>query len=291
MSVFRVRPAATTGRWPIAPVTYGRLLTSPFRVLPDFVIVGAQRCGTTSLYHTLIRHPQIGAATTKEVHFFDNHHDRGSLWYRAHFPTMFERQRSERAGTRLLAGEASPYYLFHPHAPARLKAAMPNAKLIVILRNPTARAYSHYQHAVKKGYEPLSFVQAIDMEEERLSGEIERMLADPSYRSFAHQRWSYVSRGVYIDQLNAWSRLFPRDQLLVLHLAELCERPALTWTRVFNFLGIDEYDFGESERWSVGRYGGLESGIRKMLEERFRPHNARLYDWLGEDLGWDGSLR
>jgi len=264
-----------------------RLLTAPVRVLPDFVIIGAQRCGTTSLYHTLMRHPQIGAASRKEVHFFDTNHDRGALWYRAHFPTVFDRWRGQRVRSRYRAGEASPYYLFHPLAPGRLKAMIPAAKLIVILRNPVDRAYSHYHHSVRKGYESLSFEQALEMEEERLKSENERIASDPQYVSVAHLRWSYTSRGFYMDQLQAWLRHFPREQLLVLHLADLRRHPARTWSRLFEFLGIDAYEIGESERRAVGTYDEIPPRTRWMLQERFRPHNARLYDWLGEDLGWD----
>jgi hypothetical protein len=257
-----------------------------FLLLP-VVVIGALICGTSSLYLKLIRHREIGAAITKEVHFFDNNHDRGMAWYRAHFPTVFERLKKRRSGARFLACEASPYYLFHPHAPARLKALIPRAKLIVLLRNPVERAYSHYHHSLRKGYEPLSFEQAVDKEPERLSGEMDRMLADPRYLSAPHQQWSYVSRGVYIDQLERWSELFPREQLLILHLAELSQHPALTWSRVTSFLELDGCDFAESKPRSEGRYAQLDKATRGKLQEWFRPHNARLYDWLQQDLGWD----
>ena len=264
-----------------------RLLTAPVRVLPDFVIIGAQRCGTTSLYHTLLRHPRVGAATTKEVHFFDNNHDRGALWYRAHLPTVFDRWRNQRGGSPYRTGEASPYYLFHPLAPGRLKAMVPGAKLIVILRNPVERAYSHYHHSVRKGYESLSFEQALAVEEDRLAGEYERITSDPRYVSIPHLRWSYVSRGLYMDQLQAWLCHFAREQLLVLHLADVVRDPKRSWDRVFRFLGIDPFEIGTSERRSIGAYDAIEPATRRMLQERFRPHNARLYGWLGEDLGWD----
>jgi hypothetical protein len=270
-------------------VTLGRVLTASFRLLPDVVIIGAQRCGTTTLFHTLARHPQIAASTTKEVHFFDNNYQRGQLWYRAHFPTVFERRWRERSGRPLLACEASPYYLFHPHAPARLKALLPHARLIVILRNPVERAYSHYHHSVRRGYEQLPFDEAVDREEERLAGEVDRMLADPGYFSFPHQRRSYCNRGIYVDQLEAWCRLFPRDQLLILHLPDLTRAPALTWSRVFGFLNIEGQDLGEVKALSVGGYNELNEQSRRSLERWFRPHNARLFEWLGYDLDWDAG--
>jgi hypothetical protein len=152
------------------------------------------------------------------------------------------------------------------------------------------RAHSHYHHSVTKGYEPLSFEEAIDREEERLAGEVEQMVADPGYFSFPHQRWSYLRRGNYIAQLVAWSRVFPREQILVLQLSELSQRPALTWSRIFGFLGIEPFDFGEGTRLSNARYDPLNPATRQRLAGWFRPHNLKLYDWLGEDLEWDFQL-
>ena len=263
------------------------LLTAPFRVLPDFVIIGAQKCGTTTLYNTLTRHPSVGAASRKEVHFFDNEHDRGALWYRSHFPLAFERWRHRHAGLKFVAGEASPYYLFHPHAPARCQALLPETRLIAILRNPVDRAYSHYHHAVRRGFETLPFEEAIEKEDDRVSGEHKRMLADPHYVSSAHQHFSYVSRGFYLDQLCAWLRVFPREQLLVVQLSDLHRQPAPTWTCLFEFLGIEPRDLGVPPRWGRATYEPLDPRMRNLLRERFQQPNARLYEWLGRDLGWE----
>ena len=151
------------------------------RPLPDFLIIGAQRCGTTSLYRYLEKHPQvIGAAPSKGVHYFDVHHERSLRWYRAHFPT---RRRRDRAGDRAVTGEASPYYVFHPHGPDRVRAAVPNVRLILMLRDPVVRAFSQYQQEYARGFEDAeTFEQALELEPGRLAGERERMLADPRLR-------------------------------------------------------------------------------------------------------------
>src|SRR5581483_353597 len=168
--------------------------TSRLRPLPEFLIIGAQRTGTTSLYKYLYEHPQFVSATlkTKGVHFFDMRYDKGMAWYRAHFPTSAYRAFFRaRHGCDLVTGEASPYYLFHPHVPYRLAQHMPDVKLIAMLRDPIERTYSMWQHELSRGFEHLDrFEDALDAEEKRLAGEIEKMNADPDYTSFSHQHHS-----------------------------------------------------------------------------------------------------
>src|SRR5579863_9235330 len=135
-----------------------RASTSPLRMAPDFMIIGALRGGTTSLYSYMTAHPGIGPAYMKEVHFFDVHYKKGFPWYQAQFPSLPQKYYRERVQKqRFITGEASPYYLFHPHAPKRIAKILPQVKLVVLLRNPVTRAYSHYSHEVAGGHESLSF--------------------------------------------------------------------------------------------------------------------------------------
>ncbi|MET0607965.1 MAG: sulfotransferase domain-containing protein, partial [Gaiellaceae bacterium] len=165
-------------------------VTSPFRPLPDFLVLGAQKAGTTALYEYLRRHPQISGPSWKEVSFFDRHWARGESWYRGNFPNV-ARTRGKHVG------EASPSYVFHPLAPRRVQEVVPEARLIVLVRNPVDRALSQYNHEVALGWEPLPFEEALDAEEERLRGEQERMASDPRY--FSREWWShtYKARGRY----------------------------------------------------------------------------------------------
>ncbi len=190
--------------------TYGTA-TARLRPLPDFLILGAQKAGTTALYEYLRRHPGITGPRWKEVSYFDRHYARGRAWYRGNFPV--------RDGG--LVGEASPSYLFHPLAPERAAALVPGARLIAILRDPVERAYSHYQHELSFGREPLSFEEALEREEARMAGELERMLADPGYFSHAWWNFTYRSRGLYAEQLERWRAVFGPDRLLVLANEEL----------------------------------------------------------------------
>ncbi|HET7626188.1 MAG TPA: sulfotransferase [Verrucomicrobiae bacterium] len=166
---------------------------------PTFIIVGAQKAGTTSLYHLLYRHPRIKPAKKKELHYFDNNYFRDQSWYESMFPLarLFFGAPSKVA--KPITGEASPYYLFHPSAVSRMARTLPDAKLIVLLRNPVERAYSHYQHQVRSRTENLSFEDALASEKERIQGEAEKLLKDDRFRSAKHRRYSYLSRGIYAD--------------------------------------------------------------------------------------------
>lgn len=250
--------------------------------LPDFVIIGAQKCGTSSLYHLLRQHPDVEPSRRKEIHYFDVNFDRGIGWYKAHFPSGL---REDGRGT--ISGESSPYYLFHPHAPKRMAAAVPGAKLIVLLRNPVDRAYSHYQAAARQRRESLGFEAALGVEKERLQGEREKMVADESYVSLEHQHFSYLTRGIYVDQISRWLEFFPEDQMLVMKSEDFFERPWETLNETLNFLELLEW---RPETWKVRNKGDykerMDPATRRQLEEYFRPHNLRLYEHLGVDFGW-----
>ena len=167
------------------------------RTLPDFLVLSAGRCGSTSLFAALCEHPQVLPPSHKETHFFDRNWTRGLDFYRRLFPLQARRRaRARRAGGPVLTGEATTYYLLHPAVPARASAAIPDARLVVILRDPVDRAYSHYQLSVRRGREKLSFEEALDAEPERLAGAEERLLADPAADVPSHRVHSYVARGM-----------------------------------------------------------------------------------------------
>jgi len=275
---------------PLAKLYRG--VTSPIRLLPDFLIIGTQRGGTTSLYHYLEAHPGIAPATTKEIHFFDRRVNKGLVWYRGHFPTSIEKYYVERIQRRaFVTGEASPSYLFHPHAPKRIAKALPQTKLIVLLRNPIDRAYSQYYHSLELGYETLPFEEAIEGEEERTAREREKILKDKSYESYAYKHLSYLTRGIYVDQLRVWMELFPREQFLILKSEDFYADPAASLKQVLNFLNLPEMDTQvrkkEYKQYNNTTYSKMDPALRKRLVEYFKPHNARLYDFLGVDFGWD----
>lgn len=264
-----------------------REASSALRMLPDFIIIGGQRCGSTSLYRSLTSHPGILSARIKEVHFFDLAYQRGLPWYQANFPLSASAkiQQMFRGGEQpYLTGEASPYYLFHPLVPARVKAALPQVKLIALLRNPIDRAYSHYQHYIAAGFEQLSFEEAIEREPERLRGEEEKLLQDGNYCSYNHQMYSYLARGRYTEQLQRWWRHFPREQILLITSEEFSENPSAVSRRALEFLGTCEPDreSAMNEKYHAKPYTApMNPETRRSLQEYFAPYNQELYELTG----------
>src|SRR5579884_800756 len=269
-----------------------RGITAPVRLLPDFLIIGTQRGGTTSLYHYLQAHPCLQATTTKEVHFFDRKYHKGLLWFRSHFPTVWEKSRAQQVQKQaFVTGEASPSYLFHPHVYKRVAQTLPHVKLIVLLRNPVDRAYSQYYHSIELGYESRSFEEAIHDEQERTAQEREKILKDAHYQSYAYKHHSYLTRGIYVDQLQAWMSFFPREQFLILKSEDFYADPAATLKQVYAFLNLPVTELQsqkkEYKQLNNTSYAKMDEALRTRLVEYFRPHNARLYEFLGTDFGWN----
>jgi hypothetical protein len=261
-------------------------LTSRRRALPNALVIGTQKAGTSSMYEYLTRHPAVARASTKEVHFFDLAYERGISWYRGHFPTerQIERQRAE-TGLEPVVCEATPYYLFHPQVPYRVRGTLGRIPLIVLLRDPVDRAISHYEHSVALGAEELSLADAIEREPERLAGEAERLAADPCAKSGPHRYHSYLSRGVYADQLAVWLALFPRDQFLILSSHDLFRDPLASMARVYEFLDLPPHALPAYPPYGQRDYS-VDPALRKWLRAYFAPHDERLWALIGEELRW-----
>ncbi|MFY1637067.1 sulfotransferase family protein [Solwaraspora sp. WMMB335] len=255
------------------------VVPGPLGALPEFLIIGGQRCGTTSLHHYLAAHPQVRPATGKELQFFTVHHGRGLRWYRAHFPVRPPAVRSF---------EASPYYLFHPSVPARVSAALPQARFVALVRDPVERAYSHYLHTRSYGAEPLPFAEAVAAEEQRLADAL-RDGPDAPAAHAALRNYSYLSRGRYAEQLRRWHAHLPADRLLVLRSEDMYADPAAVYTRVLDFLGLDPFTpaaFGQHTRRADRGPGELTAELRERLGDYFAPHNAELAGLLGWPHTW-----
>jgi hypothetical protein len=281
MAEYLEQLAAEAARPPRNRIGPLRLLTSGFRSAPDFIIIGAQKCGTTALFNYLEEHPGVAPALTKEIHFFDLNFERGLRWYRAHFPArLFGRRRT-------LHGEASPSYILHPLAPQRIRASLPGVRLIAIVRDPAERAHSHYQHNVRKGRERLPFAEALDREEERLSRGIDSSLAgEDEFRRY--YQFSYLLRGIYHRQLERWFERFERREMLILSSDDLRRDPAAAFGRVLEFLGLAPFEpeFTIHHHYD---YEPMDPALKARLQSFFAPHNRRLYELLGRDFGWDGG--
>lgn len=265
-----------------------RMVTSHFRMLPDFIIIGAAKCGTTSLYDYLIQHPNIGTASKKEVIFFDLNYEKGILWYRSHFPTVFTKYLYRLKNKGFITGEASPGYIFHPYAPQRIFKLIPKVKLIILLRNPIDRAYSHYNQQVKNGRQTLSFEDALNVEQHLVeTGEFKNILNKGNYDIYNFISLSHLVSGIYVEQIKSWMNIFPREQFLIIHTKDLEDDPDKILSQIFKFLNLSEYKIKNLERKNVGKYHVMNIKTRNSLIEYFKPYNERLYEFLGKNFDWD----
>jgi hypothetical protein len=276
------------------------VVTAPARPLPDFLIIGAKRGGTTSMFHHLIAHPQVLGlfpsarrlpmrAERKGVHQFDARADTGAWWYRSNFPSApYRSVVARRTGGPVRTGEATPYYLFHPHAAGRAGAIVPGARIIVLLRDPVDRAYSHYHEQRRRGHEELAtFEEAVEAEPRRLAGEHERLVQDPTATSFAHEHQSYVTQGRYLEALDPWLRAFPAAQVHVVRSEDLYVDTQTTYDRVLDFLGLPRYVLPDPGPMNGTSSPPLPVGLRRRLAAELAPSTAALEARLGRSFGWD----
>ena len=275
-------------------------VTSPLRLLPDFLIIGAPRCGTTSLFYYLSEHSQIVPSIEKELHFFDDHYAKGMRWYRAQFPTAVQKYYAEHIRKQdFLTGEATPAYLFYPHASERISKVLPHVKLIVLLRNPVDRAFSHYWLLSRVNKETLSFEEAIRREQAMIGSEREKILTEANRASQEYRQFSYLTRGMYVDHLQHWMKYYPREQFLILKSEDMYSNPAATTKQTLEFLGLPDLEMKADKEYKQYRlpqkagYLNKERPPKMMPETRhylldfFKPYNARLYEFLGLDFGWN----
>jgi hypothetical protein len=288
------RPAAKPGS--VSPavraahtmsVSTGRL-TYLARMLPGFLIVGAQRCGTTSMYRTLSQHPAVlKAVLHKGVHYFDTGYEHSLAWYQGHFPLRARAALVRRAvGETPLTFESSPYYMFHPLAAQRISRDLPAVKLLVLVRDPVERAYSAHAHELARGYETEPFERALELENHRLRGEAERIVSQPGYLSHSHQHHAYRTRGHYAEQLERLGELFGRDRVHVVDSGLFFTDPELVYNDVLDFLGLRHHGYPTFERHNARPRSPLPDTLRARLSEHFLPHDERLSRWLGRPPSW-----
>ena len=265
-----------------------RYVSARRRRLPDYIIAGAQKSGTTSLSAYLSEHPNVAPPITKEVNYFDRNYHRGMQWYRLHFPLARANESAQAASTQTLTGEATPNYMFHRLAPERIARALPKVKVILLMRNPVDRAFSHYQHKQKRRQETRSFEEAIDAETERLERDYKQIIANPEYYSRMDDRYTYLARGLYFDQILEWQVFFPSDELLIIESGKLFKRTHVVFKRVSEFLGLPPWQPAEFGNRYPGKYREkMLDATRRALVEYFAPHNDRLYAHLGTRFDWD----
>jgi hypothetical protein len=266
--------------------------------MPDFLLIGTKRGGTTSFYYDLLRAPQVlplfpsarflpKANQTKGIHFFDSNSARGLRWYRSWLPSRFARARAAaRLRAPVIVGEASPYYLFHPLAAERAHAAVPGAKLLLLLRDPVDRTYSHWKERRREGAEPLDFEDALDAEKYRLAGEEDKIRANPRYTSYAHEQQSYASQSFYARSLRRWADLYGMANILVLTSEEYYANQPGEVARAARFLGVVPPVFTAGSHMNAAGGGTMDSELRARLQALFADDVAELESMIGRRLPW-----
>lgn len=266
--------------------------TAVNRPMPDFLIIGCKRGGTTSLFNYLLMHPGVlglfpQVRGKKSTDYFFKEAQRGPRWYRSHFHTETYRVlKAKQLGYRAVSGEASPYYLWDYRVAEQVKALNPNTKAIALLRDPVKRAHSHYAERVINGVEPLSFEAALAAEDDRLHGESHRMAEDPHYYSAAHDFYSYRARGVYLPQILNWHRSFPKEQLLVLRSEDLYADVQGTFDTVCRFLNIPLFTLPNTAAFNASAPAPMAASTQAALQTFYQPHNRDLADYLGTAPLW-----
>lgn len=261
--------------------------TASRRSLPTMLIVGGQRCGTTTLFKALTQHQSfVGPTLRKGVHYFDLNHDRSIDWYRARFPTKASLAGlQQRTSGSVVVGESSPYYLWHPLAAGRIARALPDVRVIALLRDPVERAYSAHAHELARGFESEPFERALDLEDERLADDEDRLKSGEIDRSMSHQHLAYIRRGEYIDQLERMAAAVGRDHLLVLDSADLWADPDHNWPSVSAFLGLSEQPVALQQHNARSR-APMSAALRGRLEDHYAPFDERLAHWWGHTPSW-----
>jgi hypothetical protein len=261
-----------------------RLATHPIRHLPTTVIVGAQKAGTTQLYAYLVTHPRCFEAAKKEVDYFSKHPHRSVGWYRSRFPLAF--RVSWRRGHVM---EASPSYLPTPSALRKMKQVLPKTRVIVLLRDPVSRAFSHYQHRKTRHLESRSFAECVaeEIETNKLPAKFGVAL-EPD----AEPMLGYVARGYYGLQLELLLKLYPRVKVLMLDSSGLFKDTTATCERVFNFMGLDSFDVQPTKVYNRGYYQEkIDPQVAEVLREHYRPYDQLLQQLTGEVYSWMGEKK
>ncbi len=260
----------------IAVKLLGGYLFPRGRRLPDFLIIGTQKGGTSSLFKYLLQHPQVEGSLIKEVHFFTRRYWLGERGYRAFFP-------SPEGKPAALLGEATPYYLFSPETPERAASLVPGARLVILLREPVSRAYSHYQHNVRKGYERRRFEEACeaDLALFEKSGSLRK---DPDESELNYRRFSYVRRGIYEDQIRQWLDHFPKENIHIGRAEDLFSDTSGTVSRIGEFLGLDPFSFRTEEAYNRISYDRKSRDAFPGLAAFYEEPNRRLLELTG--ISW-----
>tara|TARA_A100001037_G_scaffold146479_1_gene132233 strand:+ start:2431 stop:3267 length:837 start_codon:yes stop_codon:yes gene_type:complete len=254
-------------------------ITAASRVLPDFIVIGTVRSGSTSLYYNICEHPVVLPAAYDEIGFFDSNFHLGLKWYQSMFPKKSAMEKIRNKTNFAITGEDTPFYFWKEEVPKRIQNTVPKCKLITILRNPVDRAYSNYHLGKRSKRESLSFEDAIHQEMQRIENGVNR-------EHYDHNS-SYLTKGLYDLQLMEWYNIFPKEKILVISTEELSQNPVDTMNKTYEFLEIPEYKISNPQKRKLENYEKMSDNIRNELISFFKPHNEKLFEMINKRFDWN----
>jgi hypothetical protein len=262
-------------------------VTAPLRALPDFLVIGVGRGGTTSCFHYLSQHPSIIGSAYDEIGFFDENFHLGLNWYRSMFPTKSLKRKTAKKFGKCLTYDVTPSYIWKPWVARRVKELFPGIKLIAILRNPVDKAYSHYHLSIRYNKEKLTFEEAVMRDMKTFSDLVnsDSKINDDYFKNQIKN--SYLGRGFYAQQLETWFELFDRKQILILTSEELSTETNKTMNKIFQFLGLPDYNISDTVKRNTANYTNMKTDTRKKLITFFSKYNQDLFKLLNEEFVWN----
>ncbi len=254
-------------------------ITASSRVLPDFIIIGTVRSGSTSLYYNICEHPSVLSADYDEIGFFDSNFHLGIEWYRSMFPTKKEMENVKKETGFAITGEDTPFYFWKKEAAERIYDMNQNSKILSIFRNPVDRAYSNYNISVIAKTENLTFEDAIDEEIDFLSKH--------SFRESVDRRRSYLAKGIYEEQIKIWMEIFSKKQIHLLSTEDMSNNPQNTLQDIFKFLDIPQYEIKKPQKQKANTYEKMKSQTRDRLLDFYKEHNEKFFKIIEKKFEWD----
>ncbi len=248
------------------------------RALPNFLVIGAQKTGSTSFCYFLNQHPNLHFpvySTLKEPHYFSHYYDRGELWYRSLFPLYTDLNKND------LIVDGSTCSILHPYAPERIHRLIPHCKIILLLRNPVDRAISHYYACKDLKKETLPLEEAFKLENDHY----DLIYSKPMDKLFRF----YISVGRYIEHIRKFRQFFNKDQMLILSNDDFKKDPQGVLKQVYDYLGIqNDFKIDHFTNQNVGKYQkeAIPPKIYEYLYNYYKPYNKKLYDYLDRDFCW-----
>jgi len=260
-------------------------ITGFIRVIPDFLVIGAKRCGTTSLYQHLPEHPCISKSPHDNMGFFNDNFHLGVNWYKSFFPTTFTRKKIKSKFGNFLAFDVTTKYMEEESTANNVYQTKPNMKIIIILRNPVDRAYSQYHLSVRQTAERRSFEDVVEENMNRLNKESHEHYGRKP--KFSVEEDNHLKKGLYALQLRYWLKIFPRENILIVSTEEFESNQQIIYNKIFEFLNISKFEVKNTKKMEKGNYPPMKSETRNLLLDYFRSHNHELFELINIKFDWD----